>query len=103
MGGIQVMTALFYIINVILNICWWIVIASVIMSWLFAFGVVNNSNPFVNAVARFLYEATEPVLSRIRRFLPNLGSIDISPIVLLIGITALQIFINTTVARAVFG
>ena len=94
------MEAILYIINAILSIYWWIIIASVIMSWLFAFGVVNNSNQFVNALANFLYEATEPVLSRIRRFLPNLGTIDISPIIALVAITALQIFVNTTLARA---
>lgn len=99
-NGQPAMEAIFYIINAALSIYWWIIIASVIMSWLFAFGVVNNSNQFVNAVAGFLYDATEPVFARIRKFLPNLGAVDIAPIVVLVAITALQIFVNTTLARA---
>ena len=95
------MEAVFWLINAILNLYWWIVIASVVLSWLYAFSVVNPSNPFVRAVGQFVHDATEPLLSRIRRFLPNLGSIDLSPIVLLFAITFLQIFINTTVRRAV--
>lgn len=97
------MEAVFWLINAVLNLYWWIVIASVVLSWLYAFNVVNPSNPFVRAVGTFVHDATEPLLSRIRRFMPNLGTIDLSPIVLLFGITFLQIFINTTVRRAVAG
>ncbi len=96
------MAAILYLLNAVLDIYWWIVIASVVMSWLFAFGVVNSSNQFVNAVARFLYDATEPVMSRVRKFLPNLGTIDLSPIVVLLGITALQILLNQTIAPALY-
>ncbi len=96
------MAAILYLLNAVLDIYWWIVIASVVMSWLFAFGVVNSSNQFVNAVAKFLYDATEPVMSRVRRFLPNLGTIDLSPIVVLLGITALQILLNQTIAPALY-
>ncbi len=95
------MTAVFVVLNAILDIYWWIVIASVVFSWLFAFGVVNAGNQFVAAVSGFLYEATEPVLRRIRRFMPNLGSIDISPIVLLLAIMFAKVFLNTTIASAV--
>ncbi len=96
------MAAILYLLNAVLDIYWWIVIASVVMSWLFAFGVVNSSNQFVNAVAKFLYDATEPVMSRVRKFLPNLGTIDLSPIVVLLGITALQILLNQTIAPALY-
>lgn len=91
------MQALFYILNTILDIYWWIVIASVVLSWLYAFNVVNPGNQAVSMIGKFIHDATEPVLSRIRRFMPNLGSIDITPIVLLLGITALKIFLNTTI------
>jgi len=94
------MQAIFWAIDAILNIYWWIVILSVVLSWLYAFNVVNPSNQFVRAVGQFVHDATEPVLSRIRRFMPNLGSIDITPIVLLLGITFLQIFIRTSIAPA---
>ncbi len=94
------MTAIFWLIDAALNLYWWIIIISVIMSWLFVFNVINAGNPFVNAIAKFVHDATEPVLGRIRRFMPNLGSIDISPIILLFGIMFLQIFLRTTIAPA---
>ncbi|HSA79596.1 MAG TPA: YggT family protein [Geminicoccaceae bacterium] len=62
----------------------WVVIASVVLSWLVAFNVVNTRNAFVHQVGEFLYRATEPALRPIRNVLPNLGGIDISPVVLLL-------------------
>ena len=59
-------------------------IASAIFSWLYAFNVINSSNQFVNSVGSFLYAVTEPALRPIRRVLPDLGGIDISPIILLL-------------------
>ncbi len=94
------MTAVFWAIDAILNIYWWIIILSVVLSWLYAFNVVNPGNQFVRAVGSFVHEATEPLLGRIRRFMPNLGTIDISPIVLLLAITFLQIFLRTSIAPA---
>ena len=94
------MQAVFWLIDTILNLYWWIIIISVILSWLYAFNVVNLSNPFVRMVGQFVHDATEPALSRIRRFMPNLGSIDISPIVLLLAIVFLQIFLRGTIAPA---
>ncbi len=69
-----------------INIYTWIVIASAIFSWLYAFNVVNPRNQFVGAVGNALYRMTEPALRPIRRFLPDLGGIDISPIVLLLAL-----------------
>ena len=97
------MLAIFWLLNAILDIYWWIVIASVVLSWLYAFNVVNPGNQFVGMIGRFVHDMTEPVLMRIRRFMPNLGSVDISPIVLLLAITFLQIFLRTSVAPAVLG
>ena len=84
-----------------LDIYWWIIIASAIFSWLFAFNVINSRNQFVNTVGDFLYKATEPALRPIRRFLPDLGGIDISPIILLLAIFFVRQFLITTVAPAV--
>ena len=78
------------IILVILDIYFWIIIATVIMSWLIAFNVINGSNPYVRQVAYALRRLTEPLLAPIRRVLPDLGGIDISPIVLLLGLYFLR-------------
>jgi YggT family protein len=91
------MFALFQTIDLALNIYTWILIASAIFSWLYAFNVINSSNQFVNSVGTFLYNVTEPVLKPIRRLLPNLGGIDISPIILLLIIFFLRTLLWTTV------
>jgi YggT family protein len=75
-----------WLILTVIEIYFWIVIAMVIMSWLVAFGVINGANPYVRQVAYALRQLTEPLLAPIRRFLPNLGGIDVSPIVLLIAL-----------------
>lgn len=90
------MFALFQTIDLVLNIYTWILIGSAVFSWLYAFNVINSSNQFVNALGRFLYNVTEPVLAPIRRVLPNLGGIDISPIVVLVIIFFLRTFLWTT-------
>ncbi len=64
----------------------YIVVASAILSWLVVFGVVNTRNQFVAMAVDFLYRVTEPALRPIRRLMPNLGGIDISPIILIIGL-----------------
>ena len=68
----------------------YIVIAAVVFSWLVAFNVVNTRNQFVASIGKFLYMATEPVLGRIRRFLPNLGGLDLSPMILILGLVFLD-------------
>ena len=77
----------------ILDIYSAIIIASAIMSWLVAFGVVNVRNQFIRVVVDLLYRVTEPVLRPLRRLLPNLGGIDISPVVALLLIIVIQHFI----------
>lgn len=77
----------------ILDIYSAIIIISAIMSWLVAFGVVNVRNQFIRVIVDLLYRVTEPVLRPIRRFLPNLGGIDISPVVALLLIIVIQHFI----------
>ena len=84
------MIALIQTLVFALDIYWWILIASAVFSWLYAFNVVNPRNQFVGSVGNFLFRITEPVLGPIRRSLPSLGGLDISPIVLILIIMFLQ-------------
>jgi YggT family protein len=84
-----------------LSLYWWVIIASAIFSWLYAFNVVNPRNPVVGTIGNMLYRLTEPVLRPIRRYMPDLGGVDISPIVVLLVIFFLQQFLNSTV-RSLF-
>ena len=68
----------------------WCLLISVVLSWLVAFKVINTNNRFVYMVGDFLYRITEPALGRIRRFLPNMGGVDLSPIVLILLIIFVQ-------------
>ena len=78
------MIAIFYLVIQILKIYTYVVIANVIISWLIAFNVLNTSNRFVYLILEFTYKLTDPILYKIRGFLPNLGAFDISPIILLL-------------------
>ena len=77
------MRALFFVIDLALHTYIYIIVAAAVMSWLIAFNVVNVRNQFVGMVADFLYRITEPALRPIRNLLPNLGGIDISPVILI--------------------
>ena len=84
------MRALLDVILLILQLYIYVVFAAVIMSWLLAFNIVNYSNNIVRAIWNAITALTEPLLGRIRRILPNTGTIDLSPIVLLLGIFFLE-------------
>jgi YggT family protein len=71
----------------------WILIINAIISWLVAFNILNTSNRFVYSVLEVSYKLTSPALNFIRRYLPNLGSIDISPVILILGLMFLRNFI----------
>lgn len=86
------------VILLVLQLYVWLLIASAILSWLIAFNVVNTRNQFVATVADFLYRITEPVLRPIRQMLPNLGGIDISPIIVILII----FFIQSVIYRYVY-
>ncbi|WP_372426183.1 YggT family protein [Salinarimonas chemoclinalis] len=94
------MIALFQTIDLILGLLTWLIIGSAILSWLIAFGVVNMNNDVVRAIYDVLSRLTEPLLRPIRSILPNLGGIDISPIVLLLLIFFLRSFLINDVAPA---
>jgi len=84
------MRALLDIVLMVLDLYIYLLIASAILSWLIAFNVVNTRNQFVAAVAEFLYRITEPLLAPIRNFMPNLGGLDISPIILILIIVFIE-------------
>ena len=78
------MIAIFYLVLQILKLYYYVEIANVVISWLVAFNVLNTQNRFVYSVLEMTYRLTDPILNRIRRFIPNLGSLDISPVILLV-------------------
>jgi YggT family protein len=90
------------IISTLFEIYFWIVITGVVLSWLIGFNVVNPYNPAVKAVQNFCYRATEPLLAPIRRVMPDLGGLDISPIVLLLGLQFVRILIIRTLMGELF-
>ena len=90
------------VVMLALDLYVWILIASAVLSWLIAFNVVNTRNQFVSSVWDFLYRVTEPALRPIRNMLPNLGGIDISPIILLLGIFFIQSVIQRYIYPNVF-
>jgi YggT family protein len=83
--------SLFSIIDTLITIYIWILIARVVLSWLIQFNVINPYNPAIRTIESICFQATEPLLKPIRRFMPNLGGLDISPIVLLLGIEFVRI------------
>jgi len=88
------MIAVLLTINMVLDLFKWLLIIMIIMSWLFTFNIINGSNQVVATIWRVVNAITEPVLAPIRRILPAMGGIDLSPIVVFFGIFFLQIFIT---------
>ena len=78
------MKSIFLLVDSVINIYILLIIINVIFSWLVAFNVLNTQNRFVFTVLNATHQLTDPVLNKIRRFIPNLGSIDISPVVLIL-------------------
>lgn len=95
--GLTIIQTLLYAIGIYKII----VIGAIIFSWLYAFNVVNNSNQFVAMLGSFFYKATEPALRPIRRFVPDLGGIDISPIILFVAIYFVESLIVNVLAPAI--
>ena len=78
------MKSIFFLVDSIINIYIWLIIINAVLSWLVAFNVLNTQNRFVFSLLNATHQLTDPVLNKIRKFIPNLGSIDISPIVLIL-------------------
>lgn len=96
------MRALLDVVLIVLNLYVWLLIAAAVLSWLVAFNVVNPYNSFVRSVGEFLYRITEPLLAPIRNILPNLGGIDLSPMVLILIIFFIQRVIGLYIYPNVF-
>ena len=96
------MIAIFYLALQILKLYSYVVIANVVISWLIAFKILNTHNRFVYSILELTYRLTDPFLNRIRRFLPNLGSLDISPIILLLLIWFIEMCMKLYIAPMIF-
>ena len=92
------MNALLITLSSVITLYIYVIIASAIFSWLIAFNVVNTQNKFVYTVYDILNRLTEPALAPIRRFMPNLGGLDISPVILLLVLIFVQNFIRYDLA-----
>lgn len=88
MGGFLV--PVIEVVIALLDIYWWVIIVSAIASWLIAFNVVNTYNRNVAMILDVLYRLTDPVLRPVRQILPNLGGIDVSPVIVLLAIWFLR-------------
>jgi YggT family protein len=84
------MNPFLWLIDTVVTLYIWILIAAAVLSWLIAFNVVNTRNPVVASIGDFLYRITEPALRPIRSIMPNLGGIDISPVILILGLLFLK-------------
>ena len=96
-----IVAALLFLFNSLVSLAIFLVIVTAILSWLVAFDVINLRNPAMYRIVKTLDQLTEPMLRPIRRFLPNLGGIDISPIILLLLLQALRIVVDGFLAPLV--
>ena len=96
------MIAIFYLTLQVIKLYSYVVIANVVISWLVAFNVLNTSNRFVYSILEFTYRLTDPILNKIRGFLPNLGAFDISPIILLLLLWFVEMCMKIYVAPIIF-
>ena len=96
------MIAIFYLVLQILKLYSYVVIANVIISWLIAFNVLNTQNRFIYSILELSYRLTDPILNKIRRFIPNLGTLDISPVILLLLIWFVEMCMKLYIAPIIF-
>ena len=97
------MQSFLVIFNMLINLVFWIIIIQVILSWLVAFDILNLRQPFVYQVWNGLNRLTEPMFRPIRNLLPDMGGIDISPMIVLFGLFALQVIVNNNLAPYAYG
>ena len=97
------MSAIFWLIDTLLTIAFWVIIIQVILSWLLNFGVVDGRNPFVRQLYYGLEKLTAPIYRPLRRLLPDLGGIDLAPLIVCIGILFLQRLIMVDIQLALLG
>ena len=96
------MKSIFILLDSIITIYLWIIIINAILSWLVAFNILNTQNRFVFSVLDATYKLTDPALNKIRRFIPTFGSIDISPVILILLLIFLRNLISEVFAPGLF-
>jgi len=96
------MKSIFVLLDSVITIYLWIIIINAILSWLVAFNVLNTQNRFVFSILEATYKLTDPVLNKIRRFIPTFGSIDISPVILILLLMFLRNIIFEIFAPSLF-
>ena len=96
------MKSIFILLDSVITIYLWIIIINALLSWLVAFNVLNTQNRFVFSILDATYKLTDPVLNKIRRFIPTFGSIDISPVVLILGLMFLRNLVFEIFAPSLF-
>ena len=96
------MKSVLILLDNVINLYIWVLIINVVLSWLVAFNILNTSNRFVYSVLDVSYKLTAPLLNIIRRFLPNLGSIDISPVILILGLMFFRNLVFEMLAPGLF-
>ena len=96
------MKAIYLLIFQILKIYEWIVIIHVILSWLISFNILNTQNRLVYAVLDFTYRATNPILNKIKNYIPNLGQFDIAPVALLLGLWFIKLCMQLYLRPLIF-
>jgi YggT family protein len=97
---VPLVALLLHLFDIIIGFYWIVIIAAVVVSWLVAFGVLNTYNPYARGVIRALDALTEPVFRRVRRFVPPLGGLDLSPLIVLLVLYALQYLVDAYVGMA---
>jgi YggT family protein len=90
----QLINVFLFVFNTLVDLYIFVIIAAVVVSWLIAFGVLNTYNPLARSLVQMLDALTEPVFRRIRRIIPPLGGLDLSPLIVLIFLEALQMLVN---------
>lgn len=90
-----------FVFNTLVDLYIFVIIAAVVVSWLIAFGILNTYNPLARSLVQMLDALTEPVFRRIRRIIPPLGGLDLSPLIVLLILEALQMLVNDYAVMAV--
>ena len=96
------MKSIFYLLDSLITIYLWVIIVNALLSWLVAFNILNTQNRFVFSVLDTTYKLTDPILNKIRRFVPTFGSVDISPIILILGLMFLRNLVFEIFAPGLF-
>ena len=96
------MKSIFILLDSLITIYLWVIIINALLSWLVAFNILNTQNRFVFSVLDTTYKLTDPILNKIRRFVPTFGSIDISPIILILALMFLRNLVFEIFAPSLF-